>query len=422
MNYNEWLDIDVLEDYLDGKLDAKTMHKVERLSLEDPFVAEALAGLSQSPKRTQSLSLLQKQLQERIAQKPIEKKRWAITSQRLSIAAAAAVLFITVSVLFWMKQNNIQKMGEDQQAKNTDVKIAPQVAKESAPVVAKADSQISTVIDKAFVEAKSNSYAKNKDIPAAVATESIVAPVPEKTMMRSATVTPAPAQPVLVEEEIRVNNPNAKRNATDVQVLSSRAKGVTYSAGTYTGKVVSQINGVPIAGALVKLQGANLAATTDRGGEFKLSAEKEIANPKLSVSYLGFAEKEVSAEKNKKLEVSLAPTSSALSEVTISANQSVAKDSLNGTLASKFLPTPAGGKDAFDQYLKDNNKLFKGSVSSKAVTLSFEIATDGAPTAIKVIKGLSNAENEEAVRLLKNGPKWLIPTTGAKSALVTIKF
>ena len=59
MNYNEWLDIDVLEDYLDGKLDAKTMHKVERLSLEDPFVAEALAGLSQSPKRTQSLSLLQ---------------------------------------------------------------------------------------------------------------------------------------------------------------------------------------------------------------------------------------------------------------------------------------------------------------------------------------------------------------------------
>ena len=52
MSYNEWLDIDVLEDYLDGKLDAKAMHQVEKLSLEDPFVAEALAGLSQSPKRT----------------------------------------------------------------------------------------------------------------------------------------------------------------------------------------------------------------------------------------------------------------------------------------------------------------------------------------------------------------------------------
>lgn len=68
MSYNEWLDIEVLEDYLDGKLDAKAMYQVEKLSLEDSFVAEALAGLSQSPKRTQSLSLLQKQLQERVAQ------------------------------------------------------------------------------------------------------------------------------------------------------------------------------------------------------------------------------------------------------------------------------------------------------------------------------------------------------------------
>ena len=59
MNNNEWLAIDVLEDYLDGKLDAKTMHQIEKISLEDVFVAEALAGLSQSPKRNYSLSLLQ---------------------------------------------------------------------------------------------------------------------------------------------------------------------------------------------------------------------------------------------------------------------------------------------------------------------------------------------------------------------------
>ncbi len=42
---NNWLDIDVLEDYLDGKLDAKAMHFVERQALDDPFVAEALEGL-----------------------------------------------------------------------------------------------------------------------------------------------------------------------------------------------------------------------------------------------------------------------------------------------------------------------------------------------------------------------------------------
>lgn len=127
MNNNEWLAIDVLEDYLDGKLDAKTMHEIEKISLEDIFVAEALAGLSQSPKRNYSLSLLQKQLQQRIIEKPEKQKRWRITSQRLSIASAAAVLFVIVSVLFWMKENKRQEQLA-KQAKRVEVNLAPKVA------------------------------------------------------------------------------------------------------------------------------------------------------------------------------------------------------------------------------------------------------------------------------------------------------
>jgi len=111
----DWLATAVLEDYLDGKLDATAMHQVERHALEDPFVAEALAGLSESPKRSlQSISLLQKQLHERIAQQKTHKKESVVTWQRLSIAAAAAVIFIVVSIIFWMKDN----AARDQQAKS----------------------------------------------------------------------------------------------------------------------------------------------------------------------------------------------------------------------------------------------------------------------------------------------------------------
>lgn len=107
---NNWLDIDVLEDYLDGKLDDKMMYRVEREALEDPFVAQALAGLSQSPKRSkQSLSLLQKQLEARIAGHEENKKESVITGQRLSIAATAALIFILGGIIFWMKYNNSQK-------------------------------------------------------------------------------------------------------------------------------------------------------------------------------------------------------------------------------------------------------------------------------------------------------------------------
>lgn len=130
MGNNEWLDIEVLDDYLEGKLDAGMMHKVERISLEDPFVAQALAGLTAAKKRTHTLSILQQQLQERVAEKPAERKMWRITSHRLSIAATAAVLFLTVSILFWMRENYRRQQAElaSRKVKNVEVELKPEVA------------------------------------------------------------------------------------------------------------------------------------------------------------------------------------------------------------------------------------------------------------------------------------------------------
>jgi hypothetical protein len=122
---NDWLDIDVLEDYLDGKLDAKTMNRVERVALEDPFVAQALAGLSQSPKRSlNSLSLLQKQLESRIAEQKEIKSKVVVTWQRLSIAATAAVIFVAVTIMFWLRENsNVNQAAK--KAKTVEVNLDP---------------------------------------------------------------------------------------------------------------------------------------------------------------------------------------------------------------------------------------------------------------------------------------------------------
>lgn len=138
MSSNDWLDIEMLDDYLEGKLDASTMHKVERVSLEDPFVAQALAGLTEVKKRTQTLSLLQKQLQERIAEKPIKRKAMRMTSHRLSIAAAAAVLFITASVLFLMKEN-MRRNEAAKAAKSIEVMLKPVEEMSAAKNVAAAE-------------------------------------------------------------------------------------------------------------------------------------------------------------------------------------------------------------------------------------------------------------------------------------------
>ncbi len=171
----DWLDIAVLEDYLDGKLDAKAMNRVEREALEDPFVAEALAGLSESPRRSlDAMSLLQKQLRERVAEQQGQKKRAVITWQRLSIAATAAVMFISVSVIFWMREDNRRKELASL-PKKVDVNLAPR-KENNAPVVASAAPSVentdslaadrtAVVIDRAIQASKKEAYASLKKKP-----------------------------------------------------------------------------------------------------------------------------------------------------------------------------------------------------------------------------------------------------------------
>ena len=140
---NDWLDIELLEDYLDGKLDAKAMHRIERQALEDPFVAQALAGLSESPKRVSaSVSILQKQLYERIAQQQVVQKESVFTWQRLSVAAAAAVMFTSVSILFFMRDKENRRQLAKNEPRKIEVNIAPSPAVVDS---AKSDAYAATI-------------------------------------------------------------------------------------------------------------------------------------------------------------------------------------------------------------------------------------------------------------------------------------
>lgn len=419
MSYNEWLDIDVLEDYLDGKLDAKAMHQIERLSLEDPFVAEALAGLSQSPKRTQSLSLLQKQLQDRIAAKPIEQKRWRITSQRLSIAATAAVLFVTVSLLFWMRENSRQE-ALAKQAKNIDVNIAAD-AKTATPT--KENPQNKAEIDAALADAKTNAYA-NVSKAKSRAKETIQ-PVKAATMG----IADEPVQHkeiAAAKREVSLNNNAA---IASIQAPKSlKAKIVAKSrVGTISGKV-SDENGEPLVGAAVTVKGSDLVARTDANGEFKLSMDSLLMKQKLAVNYIGFVAKEVAINKKEPLNISLTEDKSTLSEIVVSGyskDNVMAKRTAVASSAAVISPntTPVDGWEKLELYFKANNKLLLNeTLTGKGVELSFTVRKNGRPDNISIVKSLTKAENDEAVRLLKNGPDWTVPKDTTTLNFITIKF
>lgn len=444
----DWLDIGILEDYLDGKLDAKTMNRVEREALDDPFVAEALAGLSESPKRSlQSISLLQKQLHERIAQQQTVKKTSVITWQRLSIAAAAAVLFIAVSIIFWMRENNHQDELAGR-AKKVEVSIAPiDSIRETAPVVAAVPPVPATTVtrdqakekelEKAIKAAKTNSYAARAKA------------VPNDAVHSAAAVAAEVASPQQLNEVVVVGYGEQKRS----DLVGAISTVSLAPARVLSGKVIAMDDGKALPGVSVRVKGRNLTAVTDANGEFKINADTSVKTGLILADYIGFKRTEALAKVNQPVNIVLAPESSTLNETVIvgygnaKKERAAAKDSaglslaLSGRVAgvntnknimirgTSSLPkpvvmvsNPVDGWDKLFAYIKTNNSFAHEKKTGQVVELSFRIAKDGSPADIKVVKAADSKYEEEAIRLILNGPKWEVPKKSRSRMTFQIDF
>lgn len=443
---NDWLHIGVLEDYLDGKLDAKTMNRVEREALEDPFVAEALAGLSASPKRSlQSISLLQKQLQERIAGQQESKKTKVITWQRLSIAATAAVMFIAVSIVFWMKetahQNQLAK-----QPKSVEVDIAPAVPEAVPPVATDGLAKVKTGPEKDAAKIKS-ADPRSEEIDRAVAAAKINAYAANRKAKTAPAVPQKDAEPV--NEVAGYGGMQRKMSVVAPVAASARTMSADMSfersnAPMLSGKVTAESDGAPIPGVVVKVEGTKLAAVTDADGRFSIPADSSIKGEKVVLNYIGFNSKVVPAKWNEPMNIRLAESSSSLSEVVMTANAAqrskktrdsnkIKAERSGGLLSGKvagikvtepkeMVSSPDGGWNKWTEYLRRNNKFIKEPFLNRQVKLSFVVGTDRKATDVKVLNGIDEAYNQEAKRLVLNGPKWKVPANPTDRVVLGIAF
>lgn len=430
----DWLDIGVLEDYLDGKLDAKTMNKVEREALEDPFVAEALAGLSAAPKRSLAfISLLQKQLRERIEEQHTTKKQSVITWQRLSIGSAAAVMFITVGIIYWMKQVNYDKLNT---SKKVDVVIAPRVDKDTVL------SRVAIPEALSFPKKEAIAQVKKAKIPAAAEVS-----VQDRVMVQSK-VAAVPAQ---------VEDRNARQTASSF-TATAMAMPNSYGISVVRGKVVDERTGNPLVGASISVKDTQgklrVVATVGPDGEFLFKKDDLITDSTITVSNILYATKVLPIHSKELLAIALKGQKNDLSdEVVVRGYVARKKDSttgssfivsgkevadvpvgkveqlLQGKVAGLNIQNntgapgmrgsknvramaqshPVDGWDHYYMYIANNNKFKDKPRLGRSVELTFAVDTAGHAQSIKVFKGISSKYDKEAIRLIKEGPSWLQP-------------
>jgi len=424
---NDWLDIDVLEDYLDGKLDAKGMHFVERQALDDPFVAEALEGLRQSPKRKQTFSILQKQLYDRVSQKPVKRKMWSITTQRLSIAATATVAFIAVSILFFMRETN-RKNAEIASRKNHGVVVNLDSSNAIALAKPKTDDTSvkadeiskSALIDKALTDAKTGDLAKNIKTAPVIRNKEVV---DAKSAKLSAEYSESKTAPMVVRR--------MDVSAMD-EVAVSAAPASSGNSLIYSGNVVSQ-SGQPVQGAVVKLENSRAVTATNAAGFFALPVDSVDKNKEILIKAQGFNDKAIATNPNairmaltgdrSLSEIALITGSNGRKKETITPQKIVLKavenlDKIKGEITQ---PVPVSTIN-YEQYLENNNKLYNPKGPAQYVVLSFKVKKNGRPSDVSVIKSLNKKADAEAKRLIETGPDWVLPKNGNNLVEMSVKF
>ncbi|UOR04893.1 TonB family protein [Hymenobacter aerilatus] len=160
--------------------------------------------------------------------------------------------------------------------------------------------------------------------------------------------------------------------------------------------------GQPLPGATVRAIGAAASTATAADGTFALRLPEPVTQ--INVSSLGFLTRQQPLNRDTATHITLAltPDSQQLNEVV-----KVRREKAPAPAAVDALP--AGGYPLFRQYLKDSLDYPTKALEDRkegTVQLSFTVATDGTVQDVKVLRKVSEEIDSEAIRLLREGPKW----------------
>lgn len=432
------MDYGIIQQYLEGKLDPKRMHELEKQALEDPFLAEALEGYEQSdiPAGTH-LSLLQRQLEEHIAQQSENKRVFYFTWQRLSVAAAAGLLFVSACILFWMKGYK-QENRLSSREKHVEVRLTPhdslEITRDNiSPSPSPGEEDARKNPEPPRVMKKAERTAAEPGFQSAKLRRKSES-ISSRTATDSARLVILYDSGVKAEDSLKNNNAVAAlvkpaagikdaAPASVSSVLAGKVMGIAAEGKkphAISGKVISKDDGSPLPGVVVTMAGTRKASVTNASGEFALADSTE---GRITFTSLGYKTEMKNAEPGQSMVVELEPSSNSLNEVVVVGYGAQKKADMVGSVSKvSDGPEPAGGWSKYREYLRNNIRLSAGDLKQGRVIVGFTVDSLERPVNFKIIEGLNEACNQEAIRLIKEGPSWKSGGPGKNEARVTVRF
>jgi hypothetical protein len=437
-----------IERYHQGLLSSKERHDLEKAALDDPFLADALEGYSFAGiNAAADIKDLRNRLQEKTEGAKLVPLATSSRSQFPWFRAAVAIILIVgagllVYQLTIPKRNNdlaaIEKTGKKEppvtetkqpvQSNKTDTVTGIDQLQPAAGTTTNTATNTGKNIEKKKLNPEKVIIARdtkvNDEKPTIVTgrNETVATREKEINALKTDTVFAIMAEDALAKQEKdktvpsptyrNVQTPSGMENTETAnrKLANSRRNDDNFRSNIFRGRVTdAENNGLPFAN--VTNMDDNVGTYADARGYFNLISPDSVLN--VQVKSIGFNNNSYLLRNNIPTNQVVLEEDKTLNEVVIS-NKKPNAVARNRNLSSNMKleePEPADGWDNYDTYIANNLNIpeeYKSKPTGEAeVEISFEVDKNGEPVNIRVEKSLCKKCDKEAIRLVKQGPKWI---------------
>jgi len=438
-----------IEKYHKGLLSPGEMNELEKAALDDPFLADALEGYQATAENISSdLSELEKKLAERVSdRKVISIGPPGASFKWWKVAAAVVILGGAGYFVVQLSNNNKSNSVAVKMEEKKSIAPAPSILADSNKLVTVESTGVTGTdkrkgaITKSGSEKKDSltSYSfslteKNDEAAGVISPSEASADYKLKadSLNRNESTTQTSA-PVALEKRPAAANKKfseAYSPSKEESVLNEQER-TNYFRGR-----VKDANNNPLPFANITNTKDNVGTYADAKGNFTLISPDSVLD--VQVRSVGFENNIARLKNNASNDVVMRDDQSTPAKV-LSYQKPDSSRSRAANVKVEELE-PADGWNNYNVYLANNinvpedlkrkeelqNLTANGANAANGVTgqvrLSFEINKQGDPINIKVEKSLCEKCDEEAVRVVKQGPKWKKKNKKAKRITISVPF
>ncbi|MFI5187956.1 MAG: carboxypeptidase-like regulatory domain-containing protein [Chitinophagales bacterium] len=440
--YKNYSAVDI-EKYHKGLLSPKEMNELEKAALDDPFLAEAFEGYGTvAVNISKDLSDLEKRLKEKIAGAKVvdiirAKKPYKWWKVAVAVIIIGGIGFLTFRISTNNKKDSsIARLQEKRsidsiQTRFIDSPVTPnksanqsKTSKREITPVAGVNRTAPTSIKGSFNEKTADSLFDTKTNSEAAVMTKTETPVTlnESQQKKDSTdnkkVSPGYSSLFSKTKKLRNDDKQVEESSASADVFRS---GDEQRMNYFRGRIVDADN-TPLPFANITSTKYNVGTYADAQGNFTLISPDSVLG--VQVHSVGFENKSAILENNVGDNRITMQEDKTLPEKIISYQKPDTSRSHNGSMKFEE-PEPVDGWINYNIYLVNNINVpgdLKLKQDNAQVKVSFEINPDGDPANIRVEKSLCQKCDEEAIRLIRQGPKWKKGTKKIKRINVTVPF